>query len=85
MFVFDDIVENAPLFRAVISSYWSLLLLVVACICLPTRLWSGLESKRQNVSRVGAKEAPLIAFWFPWLGNAVTFWIRFQDFLMDAR
>jgi hypothetical protein len=63
----------------------ALILLSTALICLGTRVRTGLLNKQQSVSKAEPKEIALLPYWLPWLGHALQFGTRFQDFLADAR
>lgn len=63
----------------------ALILLSTALVCLGTRVRTGLVNKQQSVSKAEAKEIALLPYWLPWIGHAIQFGMRFQDFLADAR
>jgi hypothetical protein len=60
-------------------------LLFVALICIITRVRTGIQNKRQSASRTEPKEIAVLPYWLPWLGHAIQFGARFQNFLADAR
>jgi hypothetical protein len=60
-------------------------LILIALTCLFTRVRTGIQNKKQSASKAEPKEIALLPYWLPWLGHAIPFATRFQNFLADAR
>lgn len=63
----------------------SFVLLLISLVCLSTRVRTGIQNKQQSVSKAGPKDIAVLPYWLPWLGHAIQFGTRFQNFLADAR
>ena len=57
----------------------------IALICLVTRVRTGFQNKRQSASTAEPKDIAVLPYWVPFLGHAIQFVTRFQDFLAVAR
>lgn len=67
------------------TSPLALVLLATALVCLVARVWTEFQNKQQSLSKAEPKEIAVLPYWIPWLGHAVQFATRFQNFLEEAR
>ena len=80
----DYSVWAGPLEKLIISPLSSILVLI-ALVCLFTRVRTGIQNRQQSVSKSEAKEIAVLPYWLPWLGHVIQFGTRFQTYLVDVR
>ena len=59
--------------------------LFLIIVCVVTRITTGLRSNLNSSFVSVPKEVGVIPYSIPWLGSALSFGIRFQDFLADCQ
>lgn len=77
--------EYSLLTEKLITSPRSLILVLIALICLFTRVRTGIQYRQQLTSKAEAKEIAVVPYWLPWLGHLIPFSTRFEDYLFDVR
>jgi hypothetical protein len=59
--------------------------LLLATICVATRILTGQRSNHDSDDVSEAKDVEVVPYFVPWLGSAISFGLRFQDFLAEAQ
>lgn len=59
--------------------------LLLATICVVTRIRTGRRRNRDTDVASKVKNVEVVPYFVPWLGSAISFGLRFQDFLAEAQ
>ena len=59
--------------------------LLVAAICVVTRIITGQRRNHDPEDISKPKHIDVLPYYVPWLGSAISFGLRFQDFLAEAQ
>ena len=59
--------------------------LLLVTICVVTRIVTSLHSSLNSGFVPGSKEVGVVPYSIPWLGSALSFGMRFQDFLAECQ
>jgi hypothetical protein len=59
--------------------------LLLATICVVTRVRTGRRRNRDTDVASEVKNVEVVPYFIPWLGSAISFGLRFQDFLAEAQ
>jgi hypothetical protein len=74
-----------PRFSISHSTTYVAICLLLATVCVVTRIVTGQRSN-VNVDDVSKpKDVTTVPYFIPWLGSAISFGLRFQDFLAKAQ
>jgi hypothetical protein len=74
--------STAPSFHA---ATFGAVCLLLATICLVTRILTGQRSNLDSDDVSEPKDVEVVPYFVPWLGSAISFGLRFQDFLAEAQ
>jgi hypothetical protein len=77
-----------PSFSTSLGSYsatYVAICLLLATVCVVTRIVTGQRSNLNSEDVSKPKDVPIVPYFVPWLGSAIPFGLRFQDFLADAQ
>ena len=67
------------------SATYAAICLLLATVCVVTRIVTGQRSNLNSEDVSKPKDVPIVPYFVPWLGSALSFGLRFQDFLADAQ
>jgi hypothetical protein len=81
----DNILDNYSTALGFHTATYATICLLLATICLVTRVVTGQRSNLNSDDVSEAKDAGIVPYFVPWLGSAISFGLRFQDFLAEAR
>ena len=81
----DHIPLNFSIFLGSYSATYAAIFLLLATVCVVTRIVTGQRSNLNSEDLSKPKDVPIVPYFIPWLGSAISFGLRFQDFLADAQ
>lgn len=67
------------------SATYAAICLLLATVCVVTRIVTGQRSNLNSEDVSKPKDVPIVPYFVPWLGSAISFGLRFHDFLADAQ
>ena len=85
MMSMDDIPLNFNIPLASHSAKYAAICLFLVTVCVVTRIVTGQRSNLNSEDVSKPKDVPVVPFFVPWLGSAIPFGFRFQDFLAEAQ
>ena len=59
--------------------------LLLAAVCFATRIVTGRRSNLKTEDASEPKDVEVVPYFVPWLGSAISFGLRFQDFLAESQ
>lgn len=81
----DDIPLNFSISLGSHSANYVAICLLLATVCVVTRIVTGQRSNLSSEDVSKPKDVPIVPYFVPWLGSAISFGLRFQDFLAEAQ
>jgi hypothetical protein len=81
----DDIPLNFSISLGSHSANYVAICLLLATVCVVTRIVTGQRSNLSSEDVSKPKYVPIVPYFVPWLGSAISFGLRFQDFLAEAQ
>ena|SRR5947209_3090790 len=67
------------------SANYAAICLLLATVCVVTRIITGQRSILNSEDFSKPKDVPAVPYFVPWLGSAISFGLRFQDFLAETQ
>jgi hypothetical protein len=85
MISMGDIPLNFNIPLASHSANYAAICLFLVTVCVVTRIVTGQRSNLNSEDVSKPKDVPVVPYFVPWLGSAIPFGFRFQDFLAEAQ
>jgi hypothetical protein len=85
MMSMNDIPLNFSIPLGSYSVNYAAICLFLATVCIVTRIVTGQRSNLNSEDDSKPKDVPDVPYFVPWLGSAIPFGLRFQDFLSEAQ
>jgi hypothetical protein len=81
----DHIPLNFSISLGSYSAIYVAICLLVATVCVVTRIVTSQRCNLNSEDVSKPKDVPIVPYFAPWLGSAISFGLRFHDFLADAQ
>jgi len=81
----DHIPLNFSIFLGSYSATYAAICLLLATVCVVTRIVTGQRSNLNSDDISTPKDVPVVPYFVPWLGSAISFGLQFQGFLAEAQ
>jgi hypothetical protein len=85
MMSMNDIPLNFSIPLASHSANYAAICLFLVTVCVVTRIVTGQRGNLNSEDVSKPKDVPVVPYFVPWLGSAIPFGLRFQDFLAEAQ